>query len=752
MRTAGNSWSQGGVSVTVLTHAQPLVEAAAQERDASRAARRPQVRRSAFRADIQGLRALAVSVVVLAHAHVPGLAGGFVGVDVFFVISGFLITQLLLREVAETGRLSLSSFYARRARRILPAASLVLVATAASSVLLLGYVRAEAVLRDSVWSAFFAANVKFGRDNTDYFSADSPPSPLQHFWSLAVEEQFYLVWPALLLGIVLVVRGLNRRRSERATLGDLRSRRGRGPVTVRRTALLVVGVLAGGSLAWSVRLTAEQPAGAYFSTCARAWELAAGVCCAALVPRTSLIRGRLADVLAWGGLLSIALSVAIYSESTPFPGYAAVAPVVGTALLIATRGGSAHRGPARLLTNRAAGRLGDWSYSLYLWHWPLLVVAADWAGRPLRLNERVALVAVAVALSAATYSWVENPMRRARFLSGATVRGLAVYPAALALTLGAVVVAQHQIDREALAASAVPAVTVDNFGSAARPRFQLSDDPAVALVQASTLAALNDRPVPGRLSPSLLDLQQDVADVGACDYATSTHELCERGTVGSDKVMVALGDSHARAWIPALETIAERDGYAAYYLVKQGCNPGEIVPDVGYGPYTGCVEWRDWALGQIRRLHPDLLFVADDLPPGVVEGGSTVNDPAAVADAVGQGLRDTIDDLTASVGRVVVAGDAPGMPELPGDCLSARDATLGDCVFRRDDEAKLLFRAQRDAARATGADFVNTLPWFCFRGWCPAVVGSTVTYRDTEHVTTAYSAQLAAPLRQAMGL
>jgi peptidoglycan/LPS O-acetylase OafA/YrhL len=733
--------------VTVMTHAQHVrqrVEPAVRARP---------VKRSAFRADIQGLRALAVSVVVLDHAHVPGMAGGFVGVDVFFVISGFLITQLLLREVRETGRLSLAGFYARRARRILPAASLVVVVTVVSSVLLLGYVRAQAVVQDSVWAAFFAANVKFGHDNTDYFAADNPPSPLQHFWSLAVEEQFYLVWPALLLVIVAAVRAIRRRSAERAALRCERLRPSRARLlTVHRATLLVLALVAGGSLAWSVWLTSREPAGAYFSTTARAWELAAGACCAAVAQRAARLRGPLADALAWCGLLSIALSVAIYSDSTPFPGYAAVAPVAGTALLIASQGGSAYRGPRLLLTNPVAGRLGDWSYSLYLWHWPLLVVAAGYAGRPLTVDESLAIVAVAVGLSAATYSLVENPMRRARLLCAATVRGLAVYPAALALSLGVAVAAQQQIEREALAASSVPAVTLDNYGPPQLPNFRLSKDPAVALVQASTMAALNDRPVPGQLRPSLLGLQRDVADVGDCDYSTSVRQLCERGAVGSDKILVGLGDSHARAWIPALDSIAQRDGYAAYYLVKQGCNPGEIIPDVGNGPYTGCVEWREWAVQQIERLRPDVVVIANDLPPGVVEEGRTVDDPEAVAAAVESGLEQTMDELGPVVGRIVMIGDGPGMPELPGDCLSSRGATLGDCVFRPTERAKLLFGAQRDAARAAGVTFVNPLSWFCYRGWCPTVVGATVTYRDTEHITTAYAAQLAGPLRRAMGM
>jgi peptidoglycan/LPS O-acetylase OafA/YrhL len=709
-------------------------------------------KQTGFRADIQGLRALAVTVVVLGHAHVPGMAGGFVGVDVFFVISGFLITQLLMREVQESGRLSLTSFYARRARRILPAASLVGVVTVLSSVLLLGYVRAAAVITDSVWAAVFAANMKFAHDNTDYFAADNPPSPLQHYWSLAVEEQFYLVWPTLFVCVVAVSRAMGRTAVQRPPLRPGRHVGWIGQVTIQRATLLVLSLVAVASLAWSIHVTGANPAGAYFSTTARAWELAVGAGCAALAHRSARLRSCVADAMAWSGLLAIALSVVLYSESTRFPGYAAALPVAGAALLIASHGGTAHRGPLLLLTNPVAGRLGDWSYSLYLWHWPLLVVAAGYAGRPLSAGETVAIIVVAVLLSAATYTLVENPMRRARLLSAAALRGLAVYPTALAVSLGVAVVAQQQVDRLALEGASVPAITLENFGAPKDPEFQLSKNPAVALVQASVIAALNGHDVPGRLSPPLLGLPRDVADVGDCDYSAGSRQLCERGDVGSDKVLVALGDSHARAWIPALEAIAERTGYSAYYLVKSGCNPGQVTPDVGGGPFTHCVAWRTWAIEQINRLRPDLVVIASDLPPAVVLDGESVDDEHAVASAVEAGIADTVGMIAPSAGRIVVVGDGPGMGEPPGDCLSARGANLGDCMFHRSERVRLLFQAQRAAAQASGADFVDPLPWFCYRGWCPAVVGSTVTYRDTEHMTPEYAAALATPLRKALGM
>jgi peptidoglycan/LPS O-acetylase OafA/YrhL len=696
------------------------------------------------RGDIQGLRALAVVSVALDHAHVPGFSGGFVGVDVFFVISGYLITQLLLREAQQTGRISLTRFYSRRARRILPAATVVLVATVVASTLLVGFVRASAIVQDSVWAAFFAANVKFSRDETNYFSADSPPSALQHFWSLAVEEQFYLVWPLLLLCVILGLRAFRGRADVRGHDAD-----GRLPIM---PIIAVVGLLVAGSLAWCLWLTENEPAAAYFSTPARAWELGLGAACAALAPRIAGCTAWLRSVFGWLGLAGVVLAIVTYDASTAFPGHAALLPVVGVALVIAAGEGPVDGPLQRLLGIRPAQWMGDVSYSFYLWHWPFLVLAAGYLGHPTTVTQNLLLLMAALALSAVTYYGVENPLRQARLLSSRVWRGLAVYPVAVAVTLAGVVVAQAVIDGQVAAASKAPAVTVDSVGGS-QPGQKFSTDPTVALVQASVEAARHDVPVPGLLSPSLLDLVGDTGDVGECDYTTVTHQLCRRGDAGAKQVMVVLGDSHARAWIPALEVIAQDTGYAAYYLVKPGCNAGMITPDVGTGAFEGCVAFREWALAQARRLSPDVVVIASDLPPGVVNNaGETLTDPVVVADAVSRGIEATIKSFGPSLGRAIVIGDAPGLPVEPGDCLSQRGATLGECAFPQSERSVLLIDAERRAARASGAHFVDTLAWFCARDLCPSVVGSTVVYRDVEHITTEYALELAAPLQRKLRL
>ncbi|MBO9705217.1 MAG: acyltransferase, partial [Arthrobacter sp.] len=334
------------------------------------------------RTDIQGLRAFAVLVVVLSHARIPGMTGGYIGVDVFFVISGFLITSLLLREIDRTGRISIRRFYERRALRILPAGTVVLVATVLYAAMLLPMGRLDAVATDAIWSAFFLANVHFALEGTDYF-AGTTVSPLQHFWSLAVEEQFYLVWPLVLLGIVALIA----------------RRRRRPPIT--RLACLAVAVIIAGSMIASGIETALSPTTAYFSTVDRAYELAGGALLAILTAAgTRLPRwyaGPPQAVAGWLGLAALLFMVVAWNEATPIPGLLGGLVVLATAAVLASGIGGLS-GPCRLLSLRPMQFFGDISYSLYLWHWPLLTLGLLPGLTP---HVRVPLlIATAVALAA----------------------------------------------------------------------------------------------------------------------------------------------------------------------------------------------------------------------------------------------------------------------------------------------------------------------------------------------------------------
>ncbi len=347
-----------------------------------------------FRPDVQAVRALAVSLVVLYHADIPGVHGGFLGVDVFFVVSGFVITNVLLREKASSGTTSIPGFYARRIRRILPAATVVLILTVFATYHWLSYITGSANADDAKYVAAFVGNFHFAALGTQYFGATQPPSTLQQFWSLAVEEQFYLVWPVVFLLLTLRWRVLSSK------------------VRLVTTLSLIIGV----SLAWCIIETNENEIWAFFSPLTHAWELALGALLAVLGPQLRGRSPRVGLALAIVGALAVLFATWIYSSSTLWPGSAVVLPVAATALIIA---GGSLRGTGnfgRLVTFAPLQWLGNISYSLYLVHWPVLAIATQYAVAPLPLHSEIELVALSVVLAAALYYGVENPIRRSQLL------------------------------------------------------------------------------------------------------------------------------------------------------------------------------------------------------------------------------------------------------------------------------------------------------------------------------------------------
>ncbi len=387
-------------------------------------------RKEHFRPDIEGLRAVAVIAVLLFHVGLPAAAGGFIGVDVFYVISGFLITGLLLREGQATGKVDLLAFYARRMRRLLPAALVVIVVTLAASALVLSPLRLPEVAGDAAASALYVANFRFAIEATDYLSLVAP-SPLLHYWSLGVEEQFYLAWPLILL-----------------VTARLLSPRLLGP------ALLLLAI---GSFGLSLYWTETSPAWAFFSPVTRAWQLAAGALLAVGFLRLPRRLPRASASLAVAvGLVLIVAGVLAVSDETAYPGAWAVLPVVGAVLVIL--GGSAGPTlPGRLLDNPPARYLGRISYSLYLWHWPILILVPIAVGND-DMTFRLALAGVAILVAAISTELIERPFRRAAFLAarsrGTVQLGLA---ASFAVGIGALFLGGCHQHPDPLDASRPPA-------------------------------------------------------------------------------------------------------------------------------------------------------------------------------------------------------------------------------------------------------------------------------------------------------
>jgi peptidoglycan/LPS O-acetylase OafA/YrhL len=677
------------------------------------------------RLDIQGLRAVAVLLVVLGHAGVWFLRGGFIGVDVFFVLSGFLITRLMLEEAGRNRSVSLSRFYARRAKRILPAAALTLIVTGLAARFLMNVVRAEQAVVDGVWAAFFAANVQFARQGVDYFAQGNPPSPVQHYWSLAVEEQFYLAWP-LLLSVVLIGIALHRRRG-----GD--------PSRLNVGRLAAVITVAGlGSLAWSVTYTPRTPAAAYFSTLARAWELALGAGLAIGAARFLRLSDRTRAFMGWGGVLAIGAAAVAFSAATPFPGYAALLPTVGTALVIAAGIGDerSRGGIGRWLGIAPLRYVGDRSYAFYLWHWPALTIAAFYVGHDLGLGTNLLLLAGAFVLSIASYGLVENPIRRAKLARPIRTSAL-LWGTSVGLVLAFAAFNLGSIGALGRSDGPLPRVTPFTPPSG-------GPTPAVARVLpevvASVEAARRGEPIPATLYPPLNRLYGDNyhfprEDCFAENGEQSIPRICRMGPNGATRTMVVFGDSHARHWMPPILWTAREDGWRVLPLVELGCGPSHYAAE---SP-PGCASFVDWAVEQVRSLKPDVVLIG---------GQFLLSSPEQVRANV-TGTRELVAAMVPLAKDVVVIGDPPAHRQQPVDCLYRED-TLAGCTLTRTDDQIWTYRNVARATEAAGGRFLNTLGWFCFEHQCPMVIGNTIAFRDDSHVSVTYALQLRELFRDAL--
>jgi hypothetical protein len=299
-----------------------------------------------------------------------------------------------------------------------------------------------------------------------------------------------------------------------------------------------------------------------------------------------------------------------------------------------------------------------------------------------------------------------------------------------------------------------PAITTADFGVSADKKVALPKDDTKALVAASVLAARNHMKVPSDLTPDLLDLRSDVADVGDCDYSYDIRELCRRGDEDSDRTLVVVGDSHGRHWIPAFDKIAERAGYAAYYLVKPQCTAALVEPArVGtQDEWPDCPDFHEWMLEQLDELDPELVVVSTAPPSdGIYADGERVeydDEPEVMR----TGFIELYDALEPLADEVAVVGDVPKLPDDPATCLTSRPAHLGVCLSQPDERAALMTRISRETAVAAGLKYVDPKPWLCNRGYCPMVIGSILPYRDPGHLTTTYAAELAEPLGRELGL
>lgn len=682
--------------------------------------------RKQFRPDIEGLRAVAVLAVVLFHAGLPGFTGGFIGVDVFFVVSGFLITGLLWREVSDSGSIRIARFYGARARRLLPAAGTVLIATTAAAAALLPPLQARSVIGDAIASALYVGNYRFAVEGTDYLNSDAPPSPFQHYWSLGVEEQFYLLWPALILGSMWLAAWYARRRG-------IEMSRTRLPVTI---ALAVVCVA---SLVASFAMTENWPSWAFFSLPTRAWELAVGGLVALTVTAWRQLPSLSASVAGWGGLALILVMCTQIGQSTPYPGTTAVLPVLGTALVIGAGCATPNSGVARVLSIPQMRGLGRLSYSWYLWHWPVLLLAPPLFKDTLGLPARLALALISLGLAVLTLHLIENPVRYAPSLKesarssltvGASVTAVAVTAAVLVLTVRPVPVG-HGV--------AAPPVAPPSAMAASHPVPPLSP---LEQIKAAVSASAGPQPVPSNLTPPLSSIDKPEVFVNGC--VLSWHDVeqpqCVSGDAGSTGHVALVGDSHAAMWQPAFEQIGSQRHWKISTMSKVTCPPLELPIS---SPYLGrqfgeCVQWRQNVMKRLAQERPQLVVLDMSRRYGADFGFVSYDQTWLTS------LTKFVQQMRANGSRVLVLGPAPDPGSTVPTCLSAHMDNADACSPARMTALNTLgMNLEMRATEAAGGRYANLDQVFCTAQRCPAIVGNTLVYRDDNHITREYAQELA---------
>lgn len=672
-----------------------------------------------YRPDLEGLRAVAVLLVLLYHARITGFRGGYVGVDVFFVLSGFFITGVIDRELRRTGRFNITTFYARRARRLLPAAAVVLLATLAASILILPSFEIRSVSADIASAGVYASNLRFGVQANDYFNATATPSPVLHFWSLSLEEQFYLFWPAALLA----ARRLPLGPTDRSRLS---------------AAIVIMGIL---SLAGGVWLTGVNQPWAFFLLPTRAWELAIGGLIAVRFHEVRALPARAAAMAAPVGLGLILAANVLFDDSTAFPGTAALLPVVGSALVIVGGLPDGTSVTRRLLSTAPMQYLGRISYSLYLWHWPLIVFGAAILGA----GVAPLMAVLAIGVAALSHRLVEEPLRYGRFIGTVARRNLAQVAGIAAI----IVVASAA----AVPFRPIPAPPVTGAG---RPGpAATAADVAPEPCSACTIEDL--------LPP--LDALNDgfFQNCGLTEIADP--QKCVLGSPGSHDVIAIFGDSFAWHWMPAFDEIARTRGLRLLNLTRGACPPGEVTvwSEELKRIDTDCDLWREQALRRIEAEHPSIVVLASSNREILVAAdGSMVNLDTSLDGPHSRrwvaGLESTLQRLSSTGTRILVADQPPsfsmaGLDPVP--CIAAHPADFQQaCRAPRDRVIDQHARAvDHQAATGVPATFVDPVDWLCDAETCPAVVDRFVVYRDfSGHLTAPFAMSRADDWAKALGL
>ncbi|HAL95132.1 MAG TPA: hypothetical protein DCP55_04080, partial [Chitinophagaceae bacterium] len=727
-----------------------------------------------MRSDIQGLRALAVTLVVLNHINLLWLSGGYVGVDVFFVISGFLITLGILREYDQNYRLnggagwfSLRAFYLRRIRRIFPAALLVLTVTVVFSFVFFNSLKAQRILIDSIWSGLFLANFHFINIQTDYFQQTYSASPLQHFWSLAVEEQFYLFLPTLLLAC-MSLRGLH-------LFGfRLNWRKRVGLVTFLVTII---------SFFWALAATNSNPSSSYFSTFSRIWELGIGALLALFAQSGAKVLPLLIrNVMSAIGLLMILTSAFAFTSSTPFPGLYTLFPTIGTALIIRAGMNSGHQVPS--LIEKVSGFppilfLGNISYSVYLWHLPIIVFTSEfYVNSNSRLFFKLLILAFILLMSSLTYIFIEKPTQMKikvpsswyakkyrpadSFLKGVSFPNfhidkiVLVSILLLVLSFTLVQLPIHKITNPEDGTS----VPIESTQEAQLNSLQKSKENAaisdtylktLANWQEKIFAGSNLQKLPPNLSPPISKVN-DLSIYWRECFGVANAVSCTYGNPTARRTAIVMGDSFAIATIPMIISALDSNEWKIVALTKGRCMIADVTPLMasnGNKPFPECPIFRNWAFNYIKKNPPELIVLSDQSDISISgPDGVTITRPGSTGNRFwAQQLDSSLSKIAAEVGgKFVYFGTIPSSKPFV-ECVEKDLSILKSCASKPSYNATSLV-IQNQLTTKYGGLFVNSADWLCYKSICPLIIDNSPVRPDGSHLGEALAKKLGLLFRE----